>query len=57
MHSQREGALKTPRLRSLFSRSAKEFLNAPPRAGPETTYVIMATKTGPHAVNTILPIA
>ena len=56
MHSQREGALKTQRLRSLFSRSAKNSLTPHP-CWHGTTYVIMATKTGPHAVSTILPIA
>jgi len=57
MHSQLEGALKTQRLRSSFSWSAKNCLTPPPHAGPEPSYVIMATKTGPHAVSTILPIA
>ena len=55
MHSQREEALKTQRLRWLFSLSPKNSLTPPCWHG--TTYVIMATKTGPHAVSTILPIA
>ncbi len=116
MHSQLEGALKTQRLRSLFSRSAKNCLtrnvrnysvrsacgsggkpigaeawgivlaesalavnyvithdiatHRPLHCTPakkqegsttpcwyKTSYVIIATKTGPHAVSTILPIA
>ena len=56
LHSQREGALKTQRLRSLFARS-EESPNALTPCWHGTTYVIMATKTGPHAVSTILPIA
>ena len=35
----------------------EEFPNAPTPCWHGTTYVIMATKTGPHAVSTILPIA
>jgi len=117
MHSRREGALKTQRIESPFSRGAKNCLTGyvrnysvrsargrlgkPIRAEAwgivfagsarqvklpddsrqrnassaalttptkmqagfttpcwfRTTYVIMATKTGPHAVSTILPIA
>jgi len=57
MRSQLEAALKSQRIRSLFSRDAEELPNALTPCWYETTYVIMATKTGPHAVSTILPIA
>jgi hypothetical protein len=57
MHSQLEGAPEIQQLRSLFSPSAKNSLTPSPHASPGLPYVIMATKTGPHAVSTILPIA
>ena len=89
-HSQREGAMKTPRIRSSFSRATKNCLTRYGRnysvrsacgSGGKwiravslgthrnwkrdpnkerdgmRIYDIMATKTGPHAVSTILPIA
>lgn len=35
----------------------REWRRSPPTFLVRTSYVIMATKTGPHAVSTMLPIA